>query len=47
MLALRHTRTRMATGMDADSEFLFKEKREEEGIKAETAVDDATIRFCF
>ena len=47
MLDLRHTRTRMATSMDADSEVLFKEKREEKGIKAETAVDDATIRFDF
>ena len=33
--------------MDADSEVLFKEKREEKGVKAETAVDDATIRFDF
>ena len=47
MLDLRHTRTRMATSMDADSEVLFKEKREEKGMKAETAVDDATIRFDF
>ena len=43
MLDLRHTRTRMATSMDADSEVLFKEKREEKGVKAETAADDATI----
>ena len=33
--------------MDADSEVLFKEKREEKGVKAETAVDDATLRFDF
>ena len=33
--------------MDADSEVLFKKKREEKGVKAETAVDDATIRFDF
>ena len=47
MLDLRHTRMRMATSMDADSEVLFKEKREEKGVKAETAVDDTTIRFDF
>ena len=40
-------RTRMATTMDAGSEVLFKEKREEKGVKAETAVDDATIPFDF
>ena len=45
MLDLRHTRTRMATSMDADSGVLFKVKREEKGVKAETAVDDATFRF--
>ena len=33
--------------MDADSEVLFKEKREEKGVKAETAVGDATLRFDF
>ena len=37
----------MATSMDADSEVLFKEKREEKGVKAETAVDDATLWFDF
>ena len=37
----------MATSMDADSEVLFKEKREEKGVKAETTVDDATLRFDF
>ena len=47
MLDLRYTGTRMAPGMDVDSEVLFKEKQEEKGIKAETAVDDATIRFDF
>ena len=47
MLDLRRARTRMATSMDADSEVLFKEKREEKGVKAETAVDNATIRFDF
>ena len=36
-------RTRMATSMDANSEV----KREEKGVKVETAVDDATIRFDF
>ena len=44
---LRCARTRMATSMNADSEVLFKEKREEQGVNAETAVDDATIRFDF
>ena len=34
----------MATSMEADSEVLFKEKREG---KAETAVDDTTLRFDF
>ena len=38
---------RMPTSMDADSKVLFKEKSEEKGVKAETAVDDATIRFDF
>ena len=37
----------MATSMEADSEVLFKEKREGKGVKAETAVDDATLRFDF
>ena len=37
----------MATSMDADSEVPFKEKREEKGVKGETAVDDATLRFDF
>ena len=37
----------MATSMDADSEVLFKEKMEEKGVKAETAVEDATLRFDF
>ena len=40
-------RTRMATSTDADSEVLFKEKRKEKGVKAETAVDDATLWFDF
>ena len=31
--------------MDAESQVLFKEKREEKGVKTEIAVDDATIRF--
>ena len=35
----------MATSMEADSEVLFKEKREGKGVKTETAVDDATLRF--
>ena len=47
MADLRRTIIRMATSMDADSEVHFKEKREEKGVKAETAVDDATIRFDF
>ena len=47
VLDLRRTKARMATSMDADSEVLFKEKREEKGVKAETAVDYATIRFDF
>ena len=29
----------MATSMEADSEVLFKEKREGKGVKTETAVD--------
>ena len=37
----------MATSMEADSEVLFKEKREWKGVKTETAVDDATLRFDF
>ena len=37
----------MATSMEADSEVLFKEKREGKGVKAETAVDHATLRFDF
>ena len=37
----------MASIMDVVSEVLFKEKREEKEIKAETAMDDATIRFDF
>ena len=47
MSDLCRTITRMATSMDADSEVHFKEKREEKGVKAETTVDDATIRFDF
>ena len=37
----------MATSMEADSKVLFKEKREGKGVKAETPVDDATLRFDF
>ena len=37
----------MATSMEADSEVLFKEKRKGKGVKEETAVDDATLRFDF
>ena len=37
----------MAKSMEADSEVLFKEKQEGKGVKAETAVDDATLRFDF
>ena len=37
----------MAPSMQADSEVLFKEKREGKGVKTETAVDDATLRFDF
>ena len=39
----------MATSMEAVwySVVLFKEKREGKGVKAETAVDDATLRFDF
>ena len=37
----------MATSMEADSKVLCKKKREEKGVKAETAVDDATLRFDF
>ena len=47
MLDLRRARTRMAKSMDADSEVFFKEKREEKGVKAGTAVEDVTIRFDF
>ena len=39
--------TMMATGMEADSEVLFKEKREGKEVKGEIAVDDATLRFYF
>ena len=35
----------MATTMDSDSEVHFKEKLEEEGVKAEAASENATIRF--
>ena len=37
----------MATSMEADSEVLFKEKREGKGVKTETAVDDSTLQFDF
>ena len=37
----------MATSMEADSEVLFKDKREGKGVKTETAVDDATLWFDF
>ena len=37
----------MATSMEADSEVLFKQKREGKVVKTETAVDDATLRFDF
>ena len=37
----------MATSMEAGSEVLVKEKWEGKGVKAETAVDDATLRFDF
>ena len=37
----------MATSMEADSKVLFKEKREGKGVKTETAMDDATLRFDF
>ena len=37
----------MATSMEADSEVLFKEKGEGKGVKVETAVDNATLRFDF
>ena len=37
----------MATSREADSEVLFKEKQEGKGVKRETAVDDATLRFDF
>ena len=44
MLDLRHTRTRMATSMDADSEVLFKEKREEKGINEGRRPEEGTVR---
>ena len=37
----------MATSMEADSEVLFKEKKEGKGVKTETAVDNATLQFDF
>ena len=37
----------MATSMEADSEVLFKEKREGKGVKTETAMDEATLQFDF
>ena len=37
----------MDTSMEADSKVLFKEKREGKGVKAETALDDATLQFDF
>ena len=37
----------MATSMEADSEVLFKEKQGGQGVKAETAMDEATLRFDF
>ena len=37
----------MATSMEADFEVLFKEKREGKGVKTETALDNATLRFDF
>ena len=37
----------MATTMDSDSEVHLKEKLEEEGVKAEAASENATIRFDF
>ena len=37
----------MATAMDSDSQVHFKEKLEKEGVKAETASKNATIRFNF
>ena len=37
----------MATSMEADSEVLFKVKREGKDVKTETAVDDATLWFDF
>ena len=37
----------MATAMDSDSEVHFKEKLEEEGVKAGTSSENATIRFDF
>ena len=39
--------TMMAMSMEADSQVLLKEKREGKGVKTETAVDDATLRFHF
>ena len=37
----------MATTIDSDSEVHFKEKLKEEGVKAEAASENATIRFDF
>ena len=37
----------MSNAMDSNSEVHFKEKLEEEGVKAETASENATIRFDF
>ena len=37
----------MATSMEADSEVLFKEKREGKSVKTKTSVDDATLQFDF
>ena len=37
----------MATSMEADSEVLFNEKREGKGVKTETAVEGAALRFDF
>ena len=37
----------MGTNMDSDSEVHFKDKLEEEGIKAEAASENATIRYDF
>ena len=37
----------MATAIDSNSEVHFKEKLEEEGVQAEAASENATIRFDF